>query len=174
MVVLSLLSEGPMHGYQLVSELEKRDVQDWANISRPQVYYSINKLHKKKLISESKDAEPSQGPDRTKFKINEKGSQALNQGLSNEDWAVQRPPPPFLTWMALSAHLPKGSAKKVIQKRRIFLSDQIAREKKTLAEFDSAMDAMAVAGKLMVTLTVQTFELELKWLDKVEKEFLGR
>lgn len=45
-----------MHGYQLVSELESRDVQDWAAISRPQVYYSLNKLLKQKFVGVAKDA----------------------------------------------------------------------------------------------------------------------
>ncbi len=44
LVVLSLLSEQPMHGYQLNQTLENREVRDWAVISRPQVYYSLRKL----------------------------------------------------------------------------------------------------------------------------------
>lgn len=170
MVVLSLLSEQPMHGYQLVTELEKRDVQDWATISRPQVYYSINKLFSKKFISEKRDTESSLGPDRTKFEINSKGRAILAEGLSREDWATQRPPPPFLTWMALSAHLPKTSRKKIIRCRQNFLVTQVEREKKTLAEFDGISDAMQIAGKLMVELTIKTFELELTWLAQVERE----
>ena len=172
MVVLSLLSEEPMHGYQLVSELEKRDVQDWAEISRPQVYYSINKLFAKKLISEKRDTAASLGPERTKFEINSKGSEALNEGLSRGDWATQRPPPPFLTWMALSAHLPKSSKKKIVIGRRDFLNSQLQREKKTLAEFDGTSDAMQIAGKLMVEFTIRAFKLELAWLDQVEQKFL--
>ena len=46
LVVLGLLSEGPMHGYEIVAELERREVKDWAGISRPQVYYSLDKLAK--------------------------------------------------------------------------------------------------------------------------------
>ena len=35
LVLLSLLAEQPMHGYQANTELERRQVQDWAGISRP-------------------------------------------------------------------------------------------------------------------------------------------
>ena len=38
LVLLSLLAERPMHGYQANLELERREVRDWAGISRPQVY----------------------------------------------------------------------------------------------------------------------------------------
>ncbi|MDB4889201.1 MAG: hypothetical protein JWL61_1056, partial [Gemmatimonadetes bacterium] len=39
LVVLSMLAERAMHGYELWAELERRQVHDWASISKPQVYY---------------------------------------------------------------------------------------------------------------------------------------
>jgi DNA-binding PadR family transcriptional regulator len=56
-VILSLLAERPMHGYQVNLELERRCVRDWAAISRPQIYYSLEKLAKAGLIraGESED-----------------------------------------------------------------------------------------------------------------------
>ena len=50
LVLLSLLAERPMHGYQANAELERREVRDWAGISRPQVYYSIEKLGRSGLV----------------------------------------------------------------------------------------------------------------------------
>ena len=51
LVLLSLLAEQPMHGYQANLELERRQVQDWAGISRPQVYYSLEKLARQDAVS---------------------------------------------------------------------------------------------------------------------------
>jgi DNA-binding PadR family transcriptional regulator len=174
LVVLSLLSEEAMHGYQLVTELENRDVQDWAAISRPQVYYSLNKLSALKLISTVRDTDSSLGPERTKYAINKRGSEALEESLSNEDWATQRPAPPFQTWLALSAQLPKPALKKVIAKRREFLQEQLEKEEITFANFGGATGAMTVAGRLMVDLCIQMFQLELKWLDEAEPKLLNR
>ncbi len=174
LVVLSVLSEEPMHGYQLVSTLEERDVHDWAEISRPQVYYSIKKLQELKMIEEAKDSDPLLGPDRTKFRVNEKGFESLAENLSKETWATQRPPPPFLTWMALSSHLTKPALRKIIESRRSFLENELKREKATLKSFDGGSGAMHVAGRLMVDFTVQSFELELRWLDRVENGLLNR
>jgi DNA-binding PadR family transcriptional regulator len=39
LVLLSLLAERTMHGYEANQELERREVRHWAGISRPQVYY---------------------------------------------------------------------------------------------------------------------------------------
>lgn len=174
LVVLSLLSEQSMHGYQLVSELEARDVQDWAAISRPQVYYSLNKLLEQKLIREAKDSNFSLGPERTKYTVSVQGREALQQGLSKEDWATQRPPPPFQTWMALSTHLPKPTLRKLFRRRREYLQQQLERERKTLKSFEHECGPMTVAGRLMVDLCVQMFETELKWIKRAELDMLNR
>ena len=50
LVLLSLLAEKPMHGYQANAELERREIRDWAAISRPQVYYSMEKLARLGLL----------------------------------------------------------------------------------------------------------------------------
>ncbi len=172
LVVLSLLSEKPMHGYQLVTELEIRDVKDWAAVSRPQVYYSLKKLLEMKIISETQSSELTLGPEKTTYKINAKGEASLARELSTDDWALHRSQPPFLTWMALSTHLPKTTIKKMFQARRKFLCEELEREANTLESFKNASGAMVVAGKMMVTITIQWFEVELTWLDLAQKQML--
>lgn len=167
LVVLSLLAEGPMHGYGIVAELDRRDVKDWAEISRPQVYYSLKKLSKLYFIASAKNSEDALGPEREIYKINKSGVSAMNDALSKSLWAEHRPPPPFLTWMALSSHLSPERTKKVIEARRKFLAKELERELTTLQEFGEASDKMMVAGRLMVSLTVEHFRTELKWLEKV-------
>src|SRR5205807_10426388 len=64
LVLLSLLAERPMHGYQANLELERREVRDWAAISKPQVYYSLEKLARLGLIGEAESDEAIAGPER--------------------------------------------------------------------------------------------------------------
>src|SRR5437879_5166190 len=61
LVLLSLLAERPMHGYQANLELERREVRDWAGISRPQVYYSLEKLARQRLLRLVQSDTPSRG-----------------------------------------------------------------------------------------------------------------
>lgn len=173
LVVLAVLTEEPMHGYRLNQVLVERDVQDWAAMSKPQVYYSLKKLRQAGLIKPMKDAGESGGPDREVLTLTPAGRRALERGLDNEQWATQRPPPPFLTWLALSPHLTGIARRAIIKRRRQFLTQELGRERVTLSEFANDRSPMATPGRLMVTLTVQQFELELAWLDDVEHE-LGK
>src|SRR6266704_6945111 len=77
LVLLSLLAERPMHGYQANLELERREIRDWAGISRPQVYYSLEKLARAGLIHASETDEPAAGPERSTFETTAKGRVAL-------------------------------------------------------------------------------------------------
>ncbi len=41
LVVLSLLREQPMHGYDLLAAYQRQEVEDWASVSKAQVYRGI-------------------------------------------------------------------------------------------------------------------------------------
>lgn len=174
LVVLSLLAERPFHGYELNQELEWREVRDWAGISRPQVYYSLSKLAKAQLIQAHPfDArEPAGGPEREVYAITQKGGEALRQALDSPEWAEQRVPPPFLTWMALSTHAAPESIPVQFARRRAFLERELAKERATLEGFEG--DSYAVrCARAMVGLTIAQFELELAWLDATQAALGG-
>src|ERR1700681_3973327 len=86
LVLLSLLAERPMHGYGANLELERRQGRDWAGISRPQVYYSLDKLGRLGWIRGAESDEPQAGPERRVFVTSAKGRAALANSLEREDW----------------------------------------------------------------------------------------
>src|SRR5579872_5784219 len=90
LVLLSLLAERPLHGYQANLELERREVRHWAGISRPQVYYSLEKLARMGLIRAGRSDEPVAGPERSVFTTTARGRGALADALEREEWATQR------------------------------------------------------------------------------------
>src|SRR5260370_39251120 len=61
LVILSLLAERPMHGYEVNATLEDRKIRNWAPVSRPQIYYSLDKLTNLKLIRVTDVDSPSAG-----------------------------------------------------------------------------------------------------------------
>src|SRR5262247_3093074 len=64
LVILSLLAEGPMHGYEVNATLEERNIRDWAPVSRPQIYYSLDKLAELGLLRVISSHSPSAGPEK--------------------------------------------------------------------------------------------------------------
>jgi DNA-binding PadR family transcriptional regulator len=174
LVLLSLLAERPMHGYQANAELERRCVRDWAAISRPQIYYSLEKLARGGLIRSADSEEPAAGPERQEYETTAKGRAALATALEKEKWTTQRERPAFLTWMALSWQARSGIFEEQIVRRKIFLESEIARERATLDAVMAEVGHPYHEAVWMITLIIEQFETELRWLKKVETEIKKR
>lgn len=169
LVLLSLLSERPMHGYQANLELERREVRDWAGISRPQVYYSLEKLERLGFVRAARDKEPAAGPERSVLAVTAGGRSVLADALEREDWTRQRERPPFLTWIALSWLARPGVFEAQIQRRRDFLKSELAREQDVLRSVLREVGHPYHEAVWMLKLTIKQFKAELEWLDDLQR-----
>ena len=174
LVLLSLLAERPMHGYQANAELERREIRDWAAISRPQVYYSLEKLARTGLIRPAETEEPAAGPERTSFATTAKGRAALAEALSWKEWATQRDRPALLTWLALSWQAEPHTVQEQLQKREEYLKREIAHEKETLDSVLKEVGHRYHEAVWMLTLMIEEFEVELRWVRRVAREMRCR
>jgi DNA-binding PadR family transcriptional regulator len=82
LVLLSPLAEQSMPGYQANRELLRREIRDWAAISRPQVNYSMEKLARRGLVRAVEGGMASGGPEKQSFAATKKGTAALADALS--------------------------------------------------------------------------------------------
>ena len=163
-----------MHGYQANLELERREVRDWAGISRPQVYYSLEKLWRRGLLHAVESAEPAAGPDRRVFETTEGGRRALAGALEREGWATGRDRPAFLTWLALSWQASAGVVMRQVKRRQKFLKAELAREQEVLRSIFEEVGHPYHEAVWAVSLTIAQFQTELKWLRKLERELPRR
>src|ERR1051325_6361560 len=108
LVILSLLAERPMHGYEVNATLEDRKIREWAPVSRPQIYYSLDKLTKLGLIRIGSDESPAAGRDR------------LADALESRHWVDNRVHQPFLIWLALSWQARPRAFRKQLNDRKKF------------------------------------------------------
>ena len=185
LVVLGLLLERPMHGYEVNQELERREVRDWAGVSRPQVYYSLRKLADAGHIgpapgraagAERGSAERGSaegGPERRVYRVTAAGRRAYAAALARPEWATQRPPPPFVTWLVLATHADPAVRARQLARRRAFLEAEAMRERATLAAILAGTGPTAVVAALVVRLTIRQFEAELAWLGEVAAALPG-
>jgi DNA-binding PadR family transcriptional regulator len=169
-----LLAERPMHGYEANLELERRCIRDWAGISRPQVYYSLEKLARAGMIRALETGEPAEGPERSSFETTAKGRGALADALEREEWAMQRDRPPFLTWVALSWLARPGMMEKQIESREEFLRREVTREEETLKSVLEEVGHPHHEAVWMISLMIEQFRTELRWLRKLKRELPKR
>ena len=163
-----------MHGYQANLELERRQVRDWAGISRPQVYYSLEKLAHLRLVRSTSTDQPVAGPERTVFETTAAGRSALADALEREDWTIQRDRPPFLTWIALSWQARPEVFDRQIQRREKFLESELQRELVTLRAVRAEVGHRFHEAVWMLSLVIEQIRTELRWLKKMKREIRHR
>src|SRR6202790_2199459 len=174
LVLLSLLAERPMHGYEANLELERRCIRDWAAISRPQVYYSLEKLAAAGFIRAADSGEPAAGPERSVYQTTAQGRAAIAEALEQEAWTVQRDRPAFSTWIALSWLARPGIFQKQLRRRKKFVVAELAREEETLRSVLEEVGHAYHEAVWMVSFMIEQFKAELRWLRKVERELPRR
>ncbi|MFC1566845.1 PadR family transcriptional regulator [bacterium] len=76
LIVLGLLYEKPMHGYQILQEIKKRHMNIWAKIVTASIYNNLAELCSKKLI---KNTANSSHQDRNVFAITQDGKKYLKK-----------------------------------------------------------------------------------------------
>ncbi len=174
LVLLSLLAERAIHGYQANALLEFRKVRDWAGVSRPQVYYSLDKLARLGLIRSAEAEDDAGGPERRVFETTPRGRVALADSLEREDWTQQTERPPFLTWLALSWQCRPGVFSKQLQQRQKFLELELAHRQDVLRAVRKEVGHRFHEAVWMLSLNIDQLRTELHWLKKVAREFPRR
>jgi DNA-binding PadR family transcriptional regulator len=170
LVILSLLAERPMHGYEANATLENRKIRDWAAVSRPQIYYSLEKLTRLGLIEVTSEGGTSAGPERRVFQTTDTGRRQLADALEAPRWTNSRVHEPFMTWLALSWQARPRAFAQQIKRRRKYLEAKKAEEEATLAEVLKEVGHPYHEAVWMLKLVISHVELELKWLDQIERE----
>lgn len=166
LVVLSLLAERPMHGYDLLSEYGRQEVVDWASVSKAQLYYALGKLAERGLI-EGRSDNSGAARERTVYGPTSVGLEALGDALGDQAWSVGRQPQPFATWLGLSMHADPAAAHSILNGRRRWLANEIDRERASLKFIISLPGERAKRGADIVQLVIRQLEVELEWVSEM-------
>ena len=162
LVVLSLLAERAMHGYDLLAEYQRQEVADWATVSKAQLYYALSKLSDLMLLEGR--AESGLGRERTVYAVTGSGLQALAQALGDPAWARGRVAQPFATWLGLSIHAQPDAPGTLLQARLEWLEAELDKERESLAYITTLSSARAKRGADIVRLVIRQLEVEREWV----------
>jgi len=175
LVVLSvLLFDRPMHGHELFKLLQDRDVEDWASVSRPQVYYSLRKLSAAGYLRAVESDDPALGPERVVYAPASKAKSAMSTALSEGHWTTGRPPSPFVTWVALGLNAKRKTIDAQIKRRGQFLRQEIKREEQTLVALEALNGRDIGVGRALVSMAIKQFEAELASLPDLRSALLAK
>ncbi len=88
LLLLGLLLDRPMHGYELYQQIQAEGIDTWFNVSMAGVYYSLGKLRDQGLVAESRQR-GGRSPRKSIYRLTEEGRASFfaameTQALSQE------------------------------------------------------------------------------------------
>ncbi len=163
--LLSLLNEGPRHGYQLKTEFEQATGGVWP-LNVGQVYTTLDRLERDGLV----DAAEVEG--QKTYRITADGLAALGawwEAVPSDD-----PPPRDELMLKVLMGIEHGSthALKVITRQRTALL-ALLQAKRREAKNAPATSSEALAARLVIDALMVRAEADLRWLDLCEQRIVN-
>lgn len=88
--VLAMLSEGPLHGYEIIARMREGNFDRWIEVGDSSIYQSLGRLEKEGVVKTS-EIRIGKNPPRMVFELNKTGKEFLEKSLAD----LLRTPPAF-------------------------------------------------------------------------------
>lgn len=82
LAILSIVAEGPVHGYDIQTIIVQRGLRAWTNIGVSSMYYVLEKLERQGLI-ESQGGHETRGPSHRQYRITPAGFGVLQTAVAD-------------------------------------------------------------------------------------------
>jgi PadR family transcriptional regulator PadR len=168
LVVLGLLAEEPLYGYDLLDRFRARSMGFWVEIGKASVYQVLRRLERDGAIV-GRSQEGSAGPDRRVYRITKVGRDRLRAGLSERFASLE----PYETDAGLAlgfAHLLSASdARKAFAGREIAVRDLLDAIDTERARVAADAGPGRAVSNAMLDRQEAFANAELVWIDS----FLG-
>ena len=163
--LLALLEQGPMYGYQLRSEFERRTGSTWP-LNVGQVYTTLTRLERDGLVTESgSDAEGH-----VVYEVTEAGRDEVAAWFTTPVARTQPPRDELAIKLALAVTVPGIDVGTVIQQQRTatMAALQDYTRLKRAGRAAEPLDPSDLAWTLVLDSLVFAAEAEVRWLDHCE------
>jgi DNA-binding PadR family transcriptional regulator len=168
LVILGLLKERPLYGYELKGIIE-RYMGDWTSIAFGSIYFALNKLTKEGLVREIAVQKEGSRPSRRVYEVTEAGKDAFTR-LLRDVWSKdERTFSSFDVGLFFLRELPK-------KERIAYLQNRIESARRSLTYLDGHETEM-LAKPMVPPLASAIFshsryhaQAELSWLEELLRE----
>ena len=168
LLVLGLLLDRPMHGYEIAQTIKSEGITTWMDISMPAVYYSLNKLHRLGLISATRVR--GGGAEKSVYHPTENGRRAFFEGMKKVLGSEEPVHFDYDLGIFLLNKLPQEQALPLLEKRLTFLRQRKAELEKRLEEERAAGEPLRVA---ILQHALACTRMDSEWLSGIIRQLRG-
>ena len=171
-VVLGLLAEEPMHGYDLMERFRSRSMGFWVDVGRASVYQALRRMERDRLVV-GRSQRGREGPDRRVFRITRAGRSRLRSGIAERVGALE----PFQSEAGVALgflDLPEaGGPREALARREAAVRDLMDTLTTERARLAGAARPGDTTPRLMLDRQEALARAELAWI-RSARSALGR
>jgi DNA-binding PadR family transcriptional regulator len=164
LLLLGLLLDRPMHGYEVYQQIQAEGIDAWFNVSMAGVYYSLGKLRDLGLVVESQQR-GGRSTRKSIYHLTEEGRSAFFEAMKTQAVSEEQVYLDYDLVIYLLNKLPLQRATALLEQHQAHLSEQAQQVEATLA-------SKRASGDSPLTLAVldhqrRYLEMEQAWLSDV-------
>ncbi|GAA4161356.1 PadR family transcriptional regulator [Gryllotalpicola daejeonensis] len=168
MAALALLSEHPMHPYEMYQTLIQRSEDRIVKVRPGSLYHTVNKLEELGFVTATGTDREGNRPERTTYEITERGHLALTERIASVIEAPEYEFPIFPVAISQVHHLPRELVLNLLQRRL----QQLDARRDYIAEELKHLHRMELPRKywLDVDYLRSQYDAERAWLERITGE----
>ena len=122
LAILGLLSERPMHGYEIKQTIKDRWMDMWANIGLPSIYKTLSRLSENNSVIENKE-KIGKTPERNVYSISDSGKECLVKLVLKGLQSTKPHELPFWLAFAFLENADNDTLLQALENRRTYLEN---------------------------------------------------
>nr|WP_263323303.1 PadR family transcriptional regulator [Neobacillus sp. Marseille-Q6967] len=169
LIILGLLKNKPMHGYEIQTTIQESRMEQWANVLSGSIYYALNKMEEEGIIETVKE-ERTGARIRKIYGITKKGEEQylilLKEQLSSQPHSLKSD---FLLSLAMIEQMPKEDALNILEENLLML--ELARKEWEMGKRNKAASpAYSPLMEIAFDNSLQIIDADLDMIKKVIKQ----
>jgi len=169
-LVLAMLDQEPMHGYEITTKIKEQLYDVWVDVATSSIYNTLKKIENQGL-AKTTEIRLGKQPPRTTFTITKKGKKYLNQKIPQ----ILQQEPYFKSFMhAALMTLNKSNQKNIIQNLQQQKINTNALVDKIAEYHSKKKNNMAKAEQLIYEHLKCLYKAHITWLENTINDLENR
>jgi DNA-binding PadR family transcriptional regulator len=161
LLLLGLLLDRPMHGYEIYQTIQNEGIDGWFSISAAGVYYSLRKLHEQGLVVESRQRRGGSAS-KSIYRMTANGRSAFMDAMEAELASQEEPCLDYDLAIYLLNKVPVQRALPPLERREAFLARQVGKVRSAISA-KRARDGSPLKLAIL-DHKLRFLEMEKEWL----------
>ncbi len=164
LLLLGLLLDRPMHGYELYQQIQAEGIDAWFNVSMAGVYYSLGKLREQGFVAESRQL-GGRSTRKSIYRLTEEGRAAFFEAMEDQAVSEEEIQLDYDVVIYLLNKLPLQRAVSLLEQHQAHLAEKVRQVESTLVSGRMGGDSPLLLAVL--DHKRRYLEMEQAWLADV-------